>query len=82
MANSIRLLEDAKLLYKNRKYLSAIILALYSLEECGKGVILLDRLKKDVDVGKRSWGILFKDHETKLRDAPRFGKLIGVKPKG
>jgi len=82
VTNSVRLLEDSKLLMKNKRFLSAIVLASLSLEECGKGVILLDRLKAGQDVGSTSWETLFENHDAKLRAPARFGKLIGVKPKG
>src|SRR5208282_4617972 len=67
VTNSVRLLEDSKLLMKNKRFLSAIVLASLSLEECGKGVILLERLKAGQDVGSTSWETLFEDHNAKLR---------------
>lgn len=67
--NAIRLFKEAKLLFENEIYLTSSFLAIFSLEEIGKGVALLEAFKNKKAVTRTKWQKLTKGkaHLIKIR---------------
>lgn len=76
--NAIRLFQEAKLLFENEIYLTSCCLAIYALEEIGKGEELLEAYKNGKAVTKTKWKKLTRGYEAHLRKI-RTGRKVAKK---
>lgn len=67
IANAERLLEDAKLLFENLRFASAVVLATLSIEESGKAELLKSSPVANRGDQWKSWWKRFRDHKFKNR---------------
>jgi AbiV family abortive infection protein len=80
LKNTQRLLDDAKLLFENKRYASAVSLGVLSLEELGKAILLLNELVQKKDASATVWKKIFRDadaHIKKLKAPHKYNKLLG-----
>lgn len=76
--NAIRLLKEAKLLFENEIYLTSCCLAIYALEEIGKGEELLEAFKSQKNVTKTKWRKLSKRTYAHVRKI-KTGRKLAMK---
>ncbi len=74
LENTNRLLDDACILFHNKRYITASILAIYSLEEIGKSIELLKLSKNGKDLSKSKWNKLTQwgAHKRKIRNGRKL----------
>lgn len=85
LENAKRLLEDAKLLFENKRYASAVSLGALSLEELGKAVLLLNELTQKRDISASAYKKIFRSREAHIEKfkAPfKYAELYGFKSVG
>ena len=82
LENTQRLLDDAKLLFENKRYASSLSLGALSLEELGKTILLLNELVQERDVSTTLWKKIFRSadaHIEKFKAPHKYHELLGFK---
>lgn len=70
--NCKRLWKDAKILYNNKSYSSAILLLILAKEEFAKALLLLKHKKDKQEIDNKKVNQYFGDHETRLKEFQKF----------
>jgi AbiV family abortive infection protein len=65
LENAVRYFEDAVFLFRNKRYLSSILLSMHSYEESGKALLLVDYDSKKKEISKSQWNKKFCSHQMK-----------------
>jgi len=93
LENANRFLQDAFILFENERYVTASCLAIYAIEEVGKGMELLELFKTQKDLSESKWKKLTKGraHIRKIKTGQKLAhqylkeqlqKLYSIETKG
>lgn len=69
--NARRLIEDARRLFKEERYPSALYLAVQGIEEIGKALLFLQYKREKKDITKCEWDRVFCNHPRKLEEVEK-----------
>ena len=78
LKNSYRLAKDAEILFKEKKYSTALTIATLALEEFGKHCMLKEEesAKSKRDVDEKIWHDEYEDHKIKILAIPKHLRLF------
>ena len=69
--NAKRLIDDAKILFREKRYPSALYLAVQGIEEIGKALLFLRSRRQKKGITKCQWKKEFCDHPRKLEEVEK-----------
>jgi len=69
--NAKRLIDDAKILFEEKRYLSAVYLAVQGIEEIGKALLFLKYKREQKKITKSQWERVFMNHVKKLGEVQK-----------